>query len=70
MAHALTLCKVWAITLKTIRVSKETGKPIVLTKATNKSSGKESSKETAFSFVGWGLKTMEYLAMMLRADFA
>jgi hypothetical protein len=64
MARALTLCKTRAITIDVIRVSKESGKPVVFTKATNKASGKESFKETAFSFASWGLKTMEYLAMI------
>jgi len=64
MARALTLCKTGAITIDMIRVSKESGKPLVFTKATNKASGKESFKDTAFSFASWGLKTMDYLAMI------
>ena len=64
MARALTLCKTGAITIDMIRVSKESGKPLVFTKATNKVSGKESFKDTAFSFASWGLKTMDYLAMI------
>jgi hypothetical protein len=64
MARALTLCKTGAITIDTIQVSKESGKPVVFTKATNKASGKESFKDTAFSFASWGCKTIEYLAMI------
>src|SRR5262245_49723709 len=64
MARALTFCKTGVITIAMIQESKESGKPIVFAKTTNKASGKESSKETAFSFVQWGEKTMEYLAMI------
>ena len=64
MAHALTLCKTGVITINMIRVSKESGKPVTFTKAINKASGKESFKDTTFSYASWGLKTMEYLAMI------
>ncbi|KAF8488273.1 hypothetical protein F5888DRAFT_1639281 [Russula emetica] len=64
MARALTLCKTGVITIDRIRVSKESSKPIIFTKPTNRVSGKESFKETAFSFATWGLKTTEYLAMI------
>jgi hypothetical protein len=64
MARALTLCKIGAITIDMIRVSKESGKPLTFTKSINKASGKESYKDTAFSFTSWGLKTMEYLGMI------
>jgi len=64
MARALTLCKTGVITIDTIRVSKESGKPVTFTKPINKASSKESFKDTAFSFASWGLKTMEYLAMI------
>jgi exopolyphosphatase/pppGpp-phosphohydrolase len=64
MARALTLCKNGAITIDAIRVSKESGKPVVFTKAINRASGKESTKDTAFSFAGWGLRTMDYLSMI------
>ena len=50
--------------IDTIRVSKESGKPVTFTKPINKASGKESFKDIAFSFASWGLKTMEYLAMI------
>ena len=64
MARALSLCKTGAITINMIRVSKDSGKPVVFTKATNKASGKESFKDTAFSFASWGAKTLDYLAMI------
>ena len=64
MARALTLCKSGMITIDMIRVSKESSKAFVFTKATNKASSKESYKETAFSFSNWGYKAMEYLAMI------
>lgn len=64
MARALTLCKTGMITIAMIHTLKESGKPVVFTKAINKASGKESSKETAFSFASWGNKTMDYLAMI------
>ena len=64
MARALTLCKTGAITIDMIRVLKESGKPLVFAKTTNKASGKESFKDTAFSFASWGAKTLDYLAMI------
>jgi len=64
MARALTLGKNGMITIDMIRVSKESGKPFVFTKATNKASGKESFKDTAFSFASWGSKTMDYFGMI------
>jgi hypothetical protein len=50
MACALTLCKTEIITVEMIWVSKESGNPVMFTKTINKASGKESYKETAFSF--------------------
>ena len=64
MAHALTLCKTGIITVEMIRASKESNRPVMFTKTINKASGKESYKETAFSFTSWGHKTMLYLAMI------
>lgn len=64
MARALTYGNNGTITIDMIRVSKESGKPFVFTKATNKASGKESSKDTAFSFASWGSMTMDYLGMI------
>ncbi len=64
MARALTLGKMGMITVEMILSSKASSKPLMFAKTTNKASGKDSFKETAFSFARWGDKTWEYMAMI------
>jgi hypothetical protein len=64
MARALTLGKNGAITFKMILASKESNKPVTLTKVPNQATGKESFMKTAFSFANWGGKTHEYVQMI------